>query len=75
MSVINTTIYKCDVCGAEYTEKWKIIKESVPCYGYADSFTNASIDLCVRCRSALRKAIKEHFAEIKNDYWVRIKRK
>lgn len=66
----NVVRHYCDVCGKEVQNADELKRVQIPVdflfnwggLGLQDSIV--SLDICPECRKALRKAIKEKFAEI-----------
>lgn len=75
MATIQTVIYKCDICGAEFKEESALRKESVPCYGEGSYMTSTKLDMCEECSKKLRAVIHDNFAEIIDCYGVTVKKK
>ena len=64
-----TTIYQCDVCGAEFSEKEKLKVAHVPgrgcdSEGYPLGYEDFKMDLCEECRKKLLEAVENNFAKI-----------
>lgn len=64
-----TTIYQCDICGAEFTEKEKLKVAHVPgrgcdSEGYPMGYEDFKMDLCEECRNRLLSAVENNFAKV-----------
>lgn len=75
----NVIYHYCDVCGKEVQNADELKRVQIPVdflfnwggLGLQDSIV--SLDICPECKKALRKAIKEKFAEIVHTWDGKIK--
>lgn len=78
-----TTIYQCDVCGAEFAEKEKLKVAHVPgrgcdSEGYPMGYADFKMELCEECLNRLLSAVENNFAnviyQLNGQYFIQVHR-